>query len=348
MKKFIYVLLMFVSVSVKAQNTEHETDNKFDIKHFIFSHISNDYDFHVTTIGEHHISIPLPVIVKSHDRGWFVFLSSKFHHKTESYKGFSIAKDGQYSGQIVEILPNGTEYRPWDLSITKNVFSILFTTILLCAIFISIGNRYKKHPFKKPAGLQAILEPVILFVTEDIAKPAIGTGYEKYSGYLLTVFFLILALNLSGLIPVFPFGANVSGNINVTIALASCTFVVTLASTTKGYWMHKLWTPGVPSWLKVPVPLMPLVELLSVLTGPIALTIRLFANMLSGHMVVTVLMGMIFLFSFLGPIVDSGITAISVLFAIFMILLDVLVSFIQAYVFTLLSALYFGQAKHVS
>jgi F-type H+-transporting ATPase subunit a len=194
--------------------------------------------------------------------------------------------------------------------------------------------------------LQSLLEPVILFVTDDIAKAAIGKGYEKYASFLLTMFFLILTLNLTGLIPIFPFGANVTGNINVTAALALCTFFVTMISTTKVYWHHKLWTPGVPVLLKAPLPLMPLVEIISIFTGPIALVIRLFANILSGHMVVTVLLGLIFVFSSLGPLTDSVISVIAILFSIFMMVLDVLVSFIQAYVFTLLSALYFASAKH--
>jgi F-type H+-transporting ATPase subunit a len=350
MKNIISVLLLlFFSTSLGAQNNEpapEHDNNTFHIKDFIFGHISNDYEFHITDIGKHQISVPLPVIVCNSKGEWFFFMSSKFHHKHESYKGFHIADAGKYSGQIVETLPDGLEYRPVDLSITKNVFAILFTVILLSIIFISIKRRYTRNPLRTPKGLQALLEPVILFVTDDIAKAAIGKGYEKYLSYLLTMFFLILTLNLTGLIPVFPFGANVTGNINVTAALALCTFVITMASTTKEYWHHKLWTPGVPLWLKAPLPLMPIVEVISIFTGPIALVIRLFANILSGHMVVMVLLGLIFVFSALGTFIDSIVSVIAIVFSIFMMLLDVLVSFIQAYVFTLLSALYFASAKH--
>jgi F-type H+-transporting ATPase subunit a len=349
MKNIIYVLLLFFSVSLSAQNSEltpEHDNNAFHIKDFIFGHIANDYEFHITDIGKHQISVPLPVIVRNSEGEWFFFMSSKFHHKKESYKGFHIASEGKYSGQIVETLPDGSEYRPVDLSITKNVFTILLTVILLSVIFISIRRRYTRNSLRTPKGLQALLEPVILFVTDDIAKAAIGKGYEKYLNFLLTMFFLILTLNLTGLIPIFPFGANVTGNINVTAALALCTFFVTMISTTKEYWHHKLWTPGVPLLLKAPFPLMPLVEIISIFTGPIALIIRLFANILSGHMVVTVLLGLIFVFSSLGPIIDSGISVIAIVFSIFMMVLDVLVSFIQAYVFTLLSALYFASAKH--
>ncbi|MDR1886837.1 MAG: F0F1 ATP synthase subunit A [Prevotellaceae bacterium] len=347
MKNIITVLLMFFAVSLKAGESASEHDNSaFHIKDFIFGHISNDYEYHIADVGKHQISIPLPVIVRSSEGKWFVFPSSKFNHKHDSYRGFRIANEGRYSGQIVEILPDGSEYRPVDLSVTKNVVTILLTVAILCVVFISVRRKYTRDPLKAPRGLQAILEPVILFVTEDIAKAAIGKGFEKYTGFLLTMFFLILTLNLTGLIPVFPFGTNVTGNINVTAALAVCTFFVTMISTTREYWHHKLWTPGVPVWLKVPLPLMPTVEIISIFTGPVALIIRLFANMLSGHMVVTVLVGMIFVFASLGPVVDSGISAISVAFSIFMMALDILVSFIQAYVFTLLSALYFASAKH--
>jgi F-type H+-transporting ATPase subunit a len=350
MKNIITILLlMFFSVSLNAHNTEsapEQENDDFRIKDFIFGHISNDYEFHITDIGKHQISVPLPVIVRNRAGEWFVFMSSKFHHKHASYKGFRIATEGNYSGQIVEILSDGSEYRPVDLSITKNVFTILLTVILLSVIFISVRKRYTRDPLRTPKGLQALLEPVILFVTEDIAKTTIGKGFEKYVNFLLTMFFLILTFNLMGLIPIFPFGANVTGNINVTVALALCTFFVTMISTTKEYWHHKLWTPGVPLLLKAPFPLMPLVEMMSIVTGPIALVIRLFANILSGHMVVTVLLGLIFVFSSLGPLVDGTVSVIAILFSIFMMVLDVLVSFIQAYVFTLLSALYFASAKN--
>ena len=346
--KLISLCVLFAATlpCVRAQETAQHDSAGFDMKSFIFGHISNDYEFHVTDIGAHKISVPLPIILKSEDRGWFIFASSKFHHKTESYKGFAIETEGKYKGKIMETMPDGTKIRPIDLSITKNVFALLLTVVILSAMLIHVKRRYKRNPLKAPRGLQALLEPVILFVTDEIAKPTIGKGYEKYVDYLLTVFFFILTLNLTGLIPFFPFGTNVTGNINCTAALALCTFAITMCSTGKHYWVHKLWTPGVPVWLKVPLPLMPLVEIISMFTGPIALCIRLFANILSGHMIVIVLIGLIFIFSSLGAAVGGGIAIGSVVFSTFMMALDVLVSCIQAYVFTLLSALYFSGAKH--
>lgn len=337
-------LFIFPQQELRAQE-KPSGDSGFNIRNFIFGHLVNDYEFHITDIKDHPITIPLPVIVKSENRGWFVFMSSKFHHRTLAYEGFEIATEGDNAGYIVEKLPDGSYVRPLDISITKNVFSILLASFFLCVIFLSIKRRYTRDPLKAPSGFQALLEPLILFVTEDVARPAIGEESKKYEPYLLTIFFFILVLNLMGLIPVFPFGANVTGNINVTAALTCFTFIITMVSTTKAYWVHKLWTPGVPVLLKAPVPLMPFVEVLGIFTGPMALVVRLFANMLAGHMVVIVLMAMIFLFSSFGALAGAGVSVISLLFSIFMILMDVLISFIQAYVFTLLSALYFGAAR---
>lgn len=344
------LLLMFPASMAQAEYIvvdDHEQPPEFDIENYLFGHITNDYEFHITDVYSHKVTVPLPIIVRSEvGRGWFVFFSSKFHHKTQAYEGFSIAIEGEHKGLLVENLSDGSVIRPtFDLSITKNVFSILFVTVLLSVIFISIKRRYDRNPLKAPSGVQSLFEPLILFVKDDIAKPSIGEGYQKYMPFLLTIFFFVLTLNLAGLIPLFPFGANVSGNINFTACLAVCTFIVTMSSTTKHYWIDKLWTPSVPIWLKVPIPLMPLVEVVTIFTGPIALMVRLFANMLSGHMVVLVLIGLIFVFSSLGPIFDGGVSIVAILFSIFMLLLDVLVAFIQAYVFTLLSALYFGGAR---
>jgi len=194
--------------------------------------------------------------------------------------------------------------------------------------------------------MQNLFEPVILFVRDDIAKPAIGEKrFEKFMPFLLTVFFFILINNLLGLIPIFPFGANVTGNIGVTMVLAMFTFLVTTFNTNKHYW-KEIYNPEVPWWLKFPIPLMPIVELTGVITKPFVLMIRLFANMLAGHLIVTVFVSLIFIFAVkMGVAGGLGVSVISVLFSVFMLLLDVLVSFIQAYVFTLLSALYFGMAS---
>jgi len=194
--------------------------------------------------------------------------------------------------------------------------------------------------------MQNLFEPIILFVRDDVAKPAIGEKkFEKFMPFLLTVFFFILINNILGLIPVFPFGANVTGNIGVTLVLALFTFFITTFSTNHHYW-KEIYNPDVPWWLKYPIPLMPIVELTGVITKPFVLMVRLFANILAGHLIVTVFVSLIFIFNVkMGIEAGLGVSVLSVAFSVFILLLDVLVSFIQAYVFTLLSALYFGMAS---
>lgn len=347
-KIFIKILLLAVLLSpvlpVKAVQEAPE-GKKFDPGTFILEHIGDAYEWHILTYREHHISVPLPVILYSKQSGFHVFMSTKFHHGHESYRGFSIAADGQHKGKIVEQGADGSLVRPiLDLSITKNIFAIFVSMIILVWIFISVARRYTSRPDQAPKGLQSFVEPVVLFVRDDIAYPAIGHKYERFMPYLLTLFFFILINNLMGLIPVFPFGANVTGNIAVTLVLALLTFTVTTFSSTKTYWGHIFNTPGVPWWLKYPLPLMPFIELLGVITKPFVLMIRLFANITAGHIIAIGFFCLIFIFGAMQPALGYGASVISVIFTVFMTFLELLVAFIQAYVFTLLSALYFGMA----
>jgi F-type H+-transporting ATPase subunit a len=215
---------------------------------------------------------------------------------------------------------------------------------LLMWVFISVAKAYRKRGNRAPKGIQSWVEPLVLFVRDDIARPAIGHKYERFMPYLLTIFFFILVNNLMGLIPFFPFGANVTGNIAVTLVLALLTFVITTFSSTKTYWIHIFNTPGVPWWLKIPLPLMPFTELLGVITKPFVLMIRLFANISAGHIIAIGFFSLIFIFGQMNIGMGYGISVISILFTVFMTMLELLVAFIQAYVFTLLSALYFGMA----
>lgn len=232
-----------------------------------------------------------------------------------------------------------------DLSITKTVLAIFFSAILLFVIFISVANSYRKNRGKAPKGLQSLLEPLILFVRDDIARAAIGEKkYEKYMPYLLTVFFFIFFNNLMGLIPFFPFGANVTGNLAVTGIMAVITFIITTFSGNKDYWKHVYNAPGVPWWLKFPLPLMPIVELMGLFTKPFVLMVRLFANITAGHIIILGFMSLIFIFGNMKSYLGLSVAPVSVAFGIFMGFLELLVAFIQAYVFTLLSALYFGMA----
>jgi len=322
-------------------------DGPFNPGTFILDHIGDDYSWHVFSFNGHHVSVPLPVILYSRSSGLHAFMSSKFHHGEHGHNGFVIAPaDHPQKGKIVE---EATGNRPaLDLSITKNVFAIFVSVAALLWVFLSVAKSYRRRSGMAPAGLQSWVEPVILFVRDDIARPAIGHKYNRFMPYLLTLFFFILVNNLMGLIPFFPFGANVTGNIAVTMVLALFTFFITTFSSTKTYWVHIVNTPGVPWWLKFPLPLMPFVELLGVFIKPFVLMIRLFANITAGHIIVIGFFSLIFLFGEMNVAMGYSASVLSVLFTIFMSFLELLVAFIQAYVFTLLSALYFGMAVEES
>jgi F-type H+-transporting ATPase subunit a len=356
---FIIFILNIISMMLVSANESHESvangspaKQEFDAGKFILEHVSDSYEWHIVSFGHTHISIPLPVILYSknpdlHDgESFHVFMSSKFHHGEVDYKGFRISKSKEFEGKIVELDAQGKEIgKPIDFSITKVVAEILVTVIILLWVFISMAAKATRNKDKAPTGMQNLLEPVIIFIRDQIAKPTIGDKkYEKYMPYLLTLFFFILLENMIGLIPFPPFGANVTGNIGVTMVLALFTFFITTISGNKHYW-KEIYNPDVPWWLKFPIPLMPIVELSGVITKPFVLMVRLFANMLAGHMIVTVFVSLIFIFgSIMGAAAGFGISVLSIAFSVFILLLDVLVSFIQAYVFTLLSALYFGMA----
>jgi F-type H+-transporting ATPase subunit a len=276
-------------------------------------------------------------------------MSSKFHHGQESYNGFMIAQEGPKKGKIVKV-KEGTmemdEQAPaiYDFSITKNVLAIFVSVTLILIIFTSVAKAYKRREGQSPKGLQSLLEPIILFVRDDVARAAIGHKADKYLPYLLTLFFFIFFNNLMGLIPIFPFGANITGNLAVTGVLALITFIITSFSGNKAYWTHVVNTPGVPWWLKFPLPLMPFVEVLGLFTKPFVLMVRLFANITAGHIIILGFMSLIFIFSNIQSYLGVVVAPVSVAFGIFMGFLELLVAFIQAYVFTLLTALYFGMA----
>lgn len=344
---FKYILLCFTLLFVvsytQAANNHKEDEKPFDANTFIFGHIADAYDFHITSVGHKHISVPLLVIVKGKENGWSVFPSSRITHG-DTYKGYYIQKEGSYKGKIVETLSNGEIHRPFDLSITKNVFSILLSIFILIALFVPAANAYKKNPLGVPTKKNHLLEMVILSIQNDVVKPSVGKDYAKYSPYLLTVFFFILITNLMGLIPFFPFGANVTGNIAVTMVLAIFTYLITNIFGSREYWKEIFW-PDVPVMLKFPLPLMPLIELISTFTKPFALLVRLFANIFAGHMIILVLMALIFIFGSINPGVGYGVSIISIGFSIFMFMLELLVAFIQAYVFTTLSAIFIGLSR---
>lgn len=346
----LVIFALSASPKLLQANEEHAVSDtvspkKFNTGDLIFNHIKDSYEWHITTIGHTHISIPLPVIIYSEISGFHSFMSSKFHHGTAEYKGFHVAAEGKYQRKIVELMPDGTEVKPWDFSITKNVTSLFISIFIILLIFLSVAKRYRENFARAPKGLQSWVEPIVLFISDDIAKPSIGKEkYQRYLPYLLTIFFFIFINNLMGLVPFFPGGANLTGDISVTLVLAIFTFVITSLSGSRDYWVHLVNAPGIPLWLKLPLPLMPIVEIMGVFIKPFVLTIRLFANITAGHIVALGFYSLIFIFAEKSPFAGYGISVISIMFTVFMSILELLVSFIQAYVFTLLSALYIGLA----
>jgi F-type H+-transporting ATPase subunit a len=331
----------------QASTTDDQPKKRFDAGATIIEHVVDAYEWHIMAIGEKHISIPLPVILIN-DGKLHIFSSSKFHHGHESYKGFSICHEkGPKKGKIVKIDENGAvdnKASIIDLSITKNVLSLFISIFFLLLIFLSAARSYTRNGIGAPKGIARIVEPLFLFVRDDIIKPSVGPKYEKYLPFLLTVFFFILFNNLFGLIPFFPGGANLTGNISVTFVLAFCTFIITNVSGNRDYWKHIINAPGVPWWLKFPLPLMPIVELVGVFTKPIVLMIRLFANITAGHIIALGFICLIFILGESNYMVGYGVSVASVLFYVFMGVIELLVAFIQAYVFTLLSSIYIGMA----
>ena len=352
---FFFFLILMIPVAIHAKKDEHneehtEKDKKFDPGTFIIDHVTDAHDWHLVTWNGYHINIPLPVILYSRseqNKGLHIFMSSEFCHGHKAYKGFKLLTEGENKGDIVEMDKAGhiLEKAPYDFSITKNVLELFFCFILLCWIFISVAKRYKKRRNQPPKGLQSMLEPLIIFIRDDVAKAAIGDKkYERFLPFLLTLFFFIFLTNLMGLLPIIPGSVNLTGNISVTGVLALFTFFITIFSGNKNYWKHIFNPPGVPWWLKLPLPLMPLIEFLGMFIKPFVLMVRLFANISAGHIVALGFFSLIFIFGNLNIYAGYGVSPITLIFTIFMTLLELLVAFIQAYVFTLLSALYFGMA----
>lgn len=327
----------------QAKDETEATEKAINPKDVIFEHLGDRYGWEVPF--NHHKSIPLPIIVFGKD-GLHCFMSSHLDHGQTYRDGnaeFRIAgKDSPYHGKVVEIV-DGQEYKPWDISITKNVCALFIAGILLVISILAVARWHRTQGTRAPRKFVGALETLITFVYNGVIKPTMPQTASRYAPYLLTVFFFILYMNLLGLIVVFPGGANLTGNIAVTLVLALFTFILTNAFATKHYWKEILW-PDVPIWLKFPIPIMQCIEIFGMFTKPAALTIRLFANMMGGHIIVLVLTLLIFILGALGASACGLTTVVSVLFSIFMLLLDTLVSFIQAYVFTMLSTIFISMA----
>lgn len=359
----VVIFVMLFSLGLYANNdvtsediqefeNEIETvEEKFNAGELIFDHILDSYDWHICTWKGKHISVYLPVIVFSEGE-LYAFSSKHFHHEKQYHTYdkngeeviFEIPDEGKYEGKVVRVMNDGTQIKPFDISITKTVCGLLISCTLLIIVFLLVAKGYSKRGEKAPKGIQALIEPLVIYVRDDIAKPNIGKDYEKYLPFLITVFFFIFFNNLLGLIPFFPFGANITGNIAVTAVLALFTFFITNLTGKKHYYEDIFNTPGVPWWLKFPLPLMPIIEVVGCFIKPFVLAVRLFANITAGHIVVLGFICMIFILGEMSAMAGAGMSVLSLMLAVFADCLEVLVAYIQAYVFTLLSAIYFGMA----
>ncbi len=324
------------TVSAVADSThaiKHGEEESFNPGEMILHHIGDAHEWHLWG----HTSIGLPVILYT-DKGIETFSSSKFHHGDSTYTGkhytYSIEHEHikvvNADGSINEEASKNIT----DLSITRNVASMFLSITILLLIFTSVAKAYKKREGKAPKGFQSLIEPIIIFVRDEIAKPNLGYKYARFMPFLLTIFFFIWVHNLIGLVPFFPGGANLTGNIAFTLVMGVITFIVTNVNGNKTYWQH-VYAPHVPKALW---PIMIPVEIIGLLAKPFALIVRLFANITAGHIIVLSLISLIFIFKSL------AIAPVSVAFVIFMDVLELLVAFLQAFIFTMLTALFIGTA----
>ena len=337
--KSILFLLMIALVPMQLRAEEAKEQKELDIPEVVLEHLSDSYEWHIATYKGKHLSIPLPIIIRSKVTGEWHFCTA--HSLPE---GFFF--DPNHHGKIYERMPDGTTARPLDLSITKTVTQIWIVVALLIVVFLSCARWYKKHKVTDdaPGGFVGAMEMIVMMIHDDLIRPSVGEKhYKHFAPYLLTVFFFILFTNLIGLIPIFPGGANVTGNINVTLFLAVCTMLAINLFGNREYWKEILW-PEVPMFLKCPAPIMPVIELFGVFTKPCALMIRLFANMMAGHAVILSFTCVIFLGWSMGVGFGLGLNAFSIIMLLFMNCLELLVAFVQAYVFTMLSAVFIGLA----
>lgn len=328
--KYIFLLSGLFALRTACAQT---SSGEIDVREVVLGHIGDAYEWHVAGSAV----IPLPVIVRDAQGGWHAFSSARLRDGAV-YEGFRIATDGDHSGKIVDAGDN----RPLDLSLTKNAAALLLNSLVVVAAIFAAARWYRRRGSSAaPGGFAGAVEAVVVTIYDDVICGCAGSRARRFAPYLLTLFFFILVNNLMGLLPVFPGGASVTGSLSVTLVLAVATFLAVNLFGSRRYWREIFW-PDVPAWLKLPVPLMPLVELFGIFTKPFALMIRLAANMIAGHTVILALACLIFLTAEFGAAVNGSMTVAAVVLGVFMNLIELLVAFVQAYVFTLLSAVFIG------
>lgn len=341
MNQKIYSLFLVLIFTISNSLAYAAGGKEFNPSELINHHIYDANEWHIATLNEgeadeKHISIPLPIIVKDNN-GWHIFMSSKIAHGevVDGYTlehGVLVNKNGLDRAQILDLFGDKQNIF-YDLSITKNVFALFVSVLIILGLFVSMANSYKKSLV--PMGVARFFEPVVLLVRDGIAIPNIGSKkYKKFMPFLLSIFFFIWLNNLLGLVPFFPGGANLTGNIAVTLSLSLFTLFTILLSANKDYWKHIFWPP-VPLLLK---PIMIPLEIIGIFTKPFSLTMRLMANITAGHIMILSIISLIFIFK------NVGVAGMSVPLALFVSILELLVAALQAYIFTILSALYIGMA----
>ena len=331
------VILLITVNNIFAQEKQQDrvsTEEKFDPTKEIMGHIQDAYEFHFFSAGNFDASIHLPVILYSPQKGFSFFSSARFGEDgNEMYDGYKMVNGNA-------IIPVDESVKVYDFSLTKNVVQMFIALALLVLLMVGIARKYKNGygVNSAPSGWQNALEPVITFVRDDVAKVNLGDRWNKYMPYLLTVFFFILINSLFGLLPA---SANVTGNIAFTLVMGVISLAIILLSTTAHFWKHIFWPPGVPFWVKI---ILVPVELAGVLIiKPAALIIRLFANMVAGHIIIISFISLIFIFGAMNTIAGWGFSPVSILFTVFIYLIEILVAFIQAFIFTNLTAIFIGQ-----
>lgn len=331
----VFLLCISNAAFSQVNSSEHKkSEEKFDPTTAILNHVQDAYEFHFFTVGDFNASIYLPVILYSPQKGLSIFSSKRFGHEHDKeYDGYKM-KDEK------TIVPVDANQKVYDFSLTRNVVQTLLALALFTILMIKIANRYKKGEgvVSAPNGAQGFMEPIIIFIREEVAKVNLGSRWERYMPYLLTVFFFILINALFGMIPG---AANVAGNIAFTLILGLISLVVILCSTTTHFWKHVLWPPDVPFLVKI---ILVPVELFGVFViKPGALIIRLFANMVAGHIVILAFISLIFIFGAMSTVAGWGFSPFSVIFVVFDYFIEILVAFIQAFIFTALTAIFIGQ-----
>ena len=338
MKWLRHILVFFLTLLPVAAGAA-----ELDMDEYLYGHVLDSYEWHITTVNGKSVSIPLPVIVYSRTSGWHAFSSR--HLEEGPYEGFFLVHDPEsHKEKVMEHTPQG-DVRPLDISITKNVAGLMFNSFVVVLLILLGARWYRKHDAREeaPGGLAGLVEMLVVMVEDDIVKPCVGPDYKRYSPYLLTAFFFIFINNLLGIVPFFPGGANITGNIAVTFAMALFTFLAVNLFGNKHYYKDIFW-PEVPVFLKA-IPLMPLIEIIGLFTKPFSLMVRLFANILAGHMMILGVVAVVFLTAELGAAMNSGLTVIAVIFGVFMDVLELLVAFLQAYIFTMLSSVFIGLSR---